>query len=925
MGPEVRRAIGRVEVDHGGDKPIRGTAFLVAPDRALTAFHVVADRGTHQPHGAARLVLGERSVPLTFDGTGDAVADWALLVLDTPVEGVEPLPLGRLDPADHEGGHLDWRSYGFPDAKPDGLALSGAVEAVQVPLQGREVIQVTCTQALGHDVRLPGLSGAPLMVDGVCVGILRFALMDHRAATRAGTVFACPMEALAGHPDARVPDPDPCWGLAPLPGGDLPRPPFRGLEWYGARHAEVFFGRCREIRAVMRRVERDPSPLTLLHGPSGVGKSSLVAAGVLPRLRARHEVRYLRRDAAPLATRLPEDWVGEESTLGRPLVVILDQVEEALTVGGGEAELGELATAIHGRFADPQQRPKGHLVLGFRDDYRSEIERALIAHGVDFYGRVYLRPLDRDGIVEAIEGLSRSPRLRRYYGLGVEPGLAGRIADRLLADRGAPVAPTLQLLLSEMWRRAEARAPDAPSFDSALFEAVADDGFGLAEHLAHVLAGIASHPDPALRAGLALDLLQHHVSDRGTARALPAADRAALYPHAPAHEAATTALLEHTLLVRVDDATRLVHDTLAPVVDRAFGQSEAPGPRARRLLSWQTAEWDGRDDDGLLTAPELRRYDAGAIACARPSATEATLLERSRAQHHRNTRNVFIVVMALLAAFGGVGVWNGLARQQDAIASARATMARAEQAWPRRYADAMALAADAIRQHPRTDGWDEVARFGVRLAGHAPRGLHRLDPPQTVRAADVSANHRFAGLSLPLQEEIGLYALRFELDGLATPDRPLVRDPPTEFPVQGFPDGIDVMDDGAVRLTVSLDGVAEAPLPPHLLQLDKVELTHGNGRAEYISVERDGTIALWAKTAAAADPPSVGPEDRRAEWLPRLLELLALMALDEDGRLVELEWTDGIANEREAAVRRVREAADAGDTAAAWVLQRLGW
>lgn len=39
-------------------------------------------------------------------------------------------------------------------------------------------------------------------------------------------------------------------------------------------------------------------PIGLLFGETGVGKSSLFAAGLAPRLKASHEVVYARRDAA---------------------------------------------------------------------------------------------------------------------------------------------------------------------------------------------------------------------------------------------------------------------------------------------------------------------------------------------------------------------------------------------------------------------------------------------------------------------------------------------------------------------------------------------------------------------------------------------------------------------------------------------------
>ena len=63
--------------------------------------------------------------------------------------------------------------------------------------------------------------------------------------------------------------------------------PFRGLEPFGAKHAEVFFGRRGErIRAIerLKALAQSGFPFLLVVGPSGSGKSSFVRAGVVPAL-----------------------------------------------------------------------------------------------------------------------------------------------------------------------------------------------------------------------------------------------------------------------------------------------------------------------------------------------------------------------------------------------------------------------------------------------------------------------------------------------------------------------------------------------------------------------------------------------------------------------------------------------------------------
>ena len=61
------------------------------------------------------------------------------------------------------------------------------------------------------------------------------------------------------------------------------RSPFQGLGYYKEEDAEWFFGRARERHIIGAHVRT--ARLTLLYAESGVGKSSLLRAGVAARLR----------------------------------------------------------------------------------------------------------------------------------------------------------------------------------------------------------------------------------------------------------------------------------------------------------------------------------------------------------------------------------------------------------------------------------------------------------------------------------------------------------------------------------------------------------------------------------------------------------------------------------------------------------------
>src|SRR5262249_4874212 len=161
------------------------------------------------------------------------------------------------------------------------------------------------------------------------------------------------------------------------------------------------------IRELYDLVARRDVAIILYYGPTGVGKSSVLDAGLLPRLEEHHQVSYLRRDPelgllGTLRQGLAPDgdqalfnpgnrWteIERDDARQRPLVLILDQVEEAFTrplivppPGGDEvalrrpwidpkAEIGALIKALCNAFADPTRsaRPRGTLILGFRKEW----------------------------------------------------------------------------------------------------------------------------------------------------------------------------------------------------------------------------------------------------------------------------------------------------------------------------------------------------------------------------------------------------------------------------------------------------------------------------------------------------------------------------------------------------------------------------
>ncbi|MEB3260023.1 MAG: TIR domain-containing protein [Cyanobacteriota bacterium] len=106
------------------------------------------------------------------------------------------------------------------------------------------------------------------------------------------------------------------------PPGEPQRPPFPGLMVFEAEDAAVFFGRDDDWRAVIERLNvrrvQGGARLLVLQGASGSGKSSLLRAGVLPRLRRAGRQWLVLPLVRPGARPLEALARGLASGLGRP-------------------------------------------------------------------------------------------------------------------------------------------------------------------------------------------------------------------------------------------------------------------------------------------------------------------------------------------------------------------------------------------------------------------------------------------------------------------------------------------------------------------------------------------------------------------------------------------------------------------------------
>ena len=499
------------------------------------------------------------------------------------------------------------------------------------------------------------------------------------------------------------------FNLPPLPQRSLSNNPYHEvLAWYGAAEAEIFFGRGRQIRDLfLRLTASDGSPVVLLCGQSGVGKSSLLEAGLLPRLEQIHAVCYRRRrrelgaagalrealgaqanaDGQALAAR----WLLEEETQGRPLTILLDQVEEIFTrpLLQQPDELIELAQTAEEVFRAGHPQPQGKLLLSFRKEYLPEIEAALRQRHVNS-SYVFLSRLDAAGIAEVINGPASSSRLQDKYNLSIEDGLPEQIAANLTADAASPIATLLQILLAEMWKAARQAQPTAPRFDRELYYRLQRTSIHLNEFLAGRRAEYARKLPQAEESGLLLDILYFCTNEQGTAEQHSVQEFEQRYGSDRNLPGILQTAKELRLLVdaageaqahSAAGGARLAHDTLAPVVREAFHRSTLPGQRAERVLLAHADNWTAGQQPppavqkAILDEVDLNTVEKGLAGMRRPGAAEdaliaASRIERAAARRRRRLSRmtiatVAVIILALAAATG----WFGWSAQESAAAA----------------------------------------------------------------------------------------------------------------------------------------------------------------------------------------------------------------------------------------------------------------
>lgn len=252
--------------------------------------------------------------------------------------------------------------------------------------------------------------------------------------------------------------------------------PYKGLLEYRLSDAELFFGRERAIRELLQNLGR--GPLTVLHSESGAGKTSLLQAGISPRLiAAGHLPVYLRPYNVNPALALKRAFIADLSQTpsltiaplpeflrqtsailgaGTTLYLLLDQFEEFFTQLD-EAERSKFISELAECLDDPGLDVRW--VLALRSEYFGNLANFRPRIRNPFENDYRLNRLTR---VEA-QAVIAEPAKRRD--LTFEAGLIESMLDDLGKNEIAP--PQMQLVCSALYEELQ---PDETIITRALYD-----------------------------------------------------------------------------------------------------------------------------------------------------------------------------------------------------------------------------------------------------------------------------------------------------------------------------------------------------------------------------------------------------------------------------------------------------------------------
>jgi WD40 repeat protein len=410
--------------------------------------------------------------------------------------------------------------------------------------------------------------------------------------------------------------------------------PYPGLAPFDESRARFFLGRDADIRALRNRLDlsgRSAGALCVV-GPSGVGKSSLVRAGLVPALKSAAQHRWLVAGPVTPRSRPIESLAAAlcavarqagsagatepaalaqvlrqgGATLGPALAdllpatgntryaVLLDQAEELVA-----PDAGPDAQALVGVLTGLLSADLAWVVSTLRSDFVTEM---LVAPGLaPLLGETQMvAPLDHEAVWDVIA------RPVRAYGWRYEPEVLAELVADMADVRSLPL---LAYLLNEIFRTVTAEPRADRVITRADYEATGRLEAVLAlraevafQDAVAVATGTTTDPAAAVLAQL-LRLVTVRADGTVTRRVLSRADLT------PGQVALLQPFVSARVLAATDEAFDVIHEALFAGWARLRDAIDAVADalRARSDLERRCTEWRrlGRPADGLLPQSAL--------------------------------------------------------------------------------------------------------------------------------------------------------------------------------------------------------------------------------------------------------------------------------------------------------------------------------
>ena len=449
--------------------------------------------------------------------------------------------------------------------------------------------------------------------------------------------------------------------------------PYRGLTPYTEADAAYFFGRTAEIATVAASLA--VARLTIFYGPTGVGKTSVLRAGVIHQLQrqARENFSTSRRPEVipvyfnhwqhdPLTGILqaiasavqpylpyadvpgpstPEGTQSVQPTLLEPallasqlrawseatasdLLVVLDQFEEYFLYHPGEDEAGGFAHELVQAINSPDLH--ANFLFSLREDALARLDRFKDRIAFLFDNRLSMTRLQRE---QGYEAVTRPlAQFNSDYGTAysIEPALTEAVLDQVargkaaLVRQGASVttaeagyieAPYLQLVLTRVW--GEEQAQNSATLRWQTLDALGGAETIVATYLDNTMSSLSSDQQ-----AIAARFFDRLVTLGGAKIAL-SLDELVRYAHAePAEVNALLQQLQEKRLVRgVQSPTGVIqyeifHDVLAQAV----------------------LDWQGRYQQAQQEAERLRALEAERVEAEHRAAEATARAELEERAHH---------------------------------------------------------------------------------------------------------------------------------------------------------------------------------------------------------------------------------------------------------------------------------------------------